>query len=258
MEPLIAIVIGVVTGVLIGGLGGGGGILVIPALIYSLGMSPQEATTASLVVVAFTTGITTLSQSRSGNVQWRLGIWVGVVGLPGAWAGTRINTGISPEALLIGLAVLMIGAAIVMFVKTLASEKPTNNAEGTDVSQVRWGRQRLLRIVGVGLVTGFLTGLFGVGGGFVIIPALVAVLGVSIHQAIATSVFIAAANSVSALAGRIGSVAVDWRIVIPLAVAAVLAALAGKAVAQRLPRSTLQRMFAVLLVIVAGYVLVRA
>ena len=100
---------------------------------------------------------------------------------------------------------------------------------------------------------GFLTGFFGVGGGFVIVPALVLVLGLPMQQAVGTSLLVVAANSATALASRAGVAHFDWAVIVPFTLAAMIATLLGKRVADRLPATRLKRGFAVLLVIVAVY-----
>ncbi|HEY0948652.1 sulfite exporter TauE/SafE family protein, partial [Nocardioides sp.] len=105
----------------------------------------------------------------------------------------------------------------------------------------------------VALLVGLLTGFFGVGGGFVVVPALVLVLGVPMQQAVGTSLLIVALNSGTSLLSRIGGPEVDWTVVLPFAVAAMVAAVLGKRVADRLPARRLAVGFAVLLILVAGY-----
>jgi hypothetical protein len=111
----------------------------------------------------------------------------------------------------------------------------------------------LIGIVAAGLAVGFLTGFFGVGGGFVIVPALVLVLGLPIQQAVGTSLLIAAANSATSLVARVGVAQFDWSVIIPFTLAAVAATLVGKQVADRLPARYLKVGFVALLVLVAGY-----
>src|SRR5699024_8803362 len=114
---------------------------------------------------------------------------------------------------------------------------------------------RVLRIVGAGLLVGFLTGFLGVGGGFVVVPALIAALGMAMPTAVGTSLVIIALNSAVSLAARTGSNAFDWALILPFTLAAVLGSFGGRAVTDRLPARRLTQIFALLLLAVAAYVL---
>jgi uncharacterized membrane protein YfcA len=115
-----------------------------------------------------------------------------------------------------------------------------------------------VKIVGAGLLVGFLTGFFGVGGGFVIVPALVMVLGYEMPYAVGTSLLIIAITSAASLAARAGSETFHWAVIIPFTAAAIAGSLAGKQVADKVPNATLTRAFVALLLAVAGYVAIRS
>lgn len=114
----------------------------------------------------------------------------------------------------------------------------------------------MTKVVLAALGVGFLTGLFGVGGGFVIVPALVLVLGLTMPAAAGTSLLVIAINSAASLAARSGQAHLDWALIIPLTATAMLGAIAGKSIADRLPAAILNRSFAILLLAVAAYVAV--
>ena len=107
-------------------------------------------------------------------------------------------------------------------------------------------------------MVGFLTGLLGVGGGFIIVPALVMVLGYPMPIAVGTSLLVIAINSATALAARVGHQTFHWSVIVPFTVAAVAGSLVGHRVAERVRPETLARAFSVLLVAIAGYVAVRS
>jgi uncharacterized membrane protein YfcA len=117
----------------------------------------------------------------------------------------------------------------------------------------RWTPGRIGKVGGAGLAVGFMTGFFGVGGGFVIVPALTLALGMSMPQAVATSLVVIAINSAGALLARAGTAQFDWAVVVPFTLAAVAGSLGGKKITDRVSGATLTRAFAVLLIGVAVY-----
>ena len=244
-----AVALGAVIGLLLGALGGGGSVLTVPALVLLLGVSAQEATTASLVVVGVTALVAAGGHARHGQVRWRAGLLVGLAGIPASVAGSWANRQVDERVLLLAFAAVMVVAATGMLLRG-----PGDEPGEAPASTVR----RWWHVLPVGLLVGALTGFLGVGGGFVVVPALVLVLRLPMAAAVGTSLLVIAANSAVALAARAGGPAPDWDVVAPFAAAAVVAALLGERVAHRLPASSLSRGFAVLLLLVAGWVGVRA
>ena len=266
-----ALGLGVVIGLVIGALGGGGSVLTVPVLVFALGLGAQEATTASLVIVGITAAVAALGHARSGHTRWRTGLTIAAAGVPASVLGSYLNRSIEENALLLAFAALMLVAAAGMLVRTDPDDEPPDptptTAPGagsagttTAVRQPQQHTQRLvwLRLAGAGLLIGFLTGFFGVGGGFVIVPVLVVALGFSMPAAVGTSLLVIALNSGVALAARSLQGGFAWDVIVPFTAAAVAGSLLGKQVADRLPSAILTRAFAVLLVLVAAYVAVRA
>ena len=285
MIALEAVLLGLVIGAVLGGLGGGGAILTVPALVYLLDQPAQAATTGSLVIVGLSALTGVLPQARSGHVHWRLGLTFGLVGLPATWLGSRLNHHVDEDVLLLGFSLLMLAAATAMLTdragrprreqrsapSTAAQDRAQDRAQdpapGADRrpqatatlarpdAPGRRTRSHLspVGVVATALLVGLLTGFFGVGGGFVVVPALVVVLGMRMQQAVGTSLLVVALNSGTALLSRLGGPEVDWSVVLPFALAAMLAAVLGKQLADRLPARRLTVGFAVLLILVAGY-----
>jgi uncharacterized membrane protein YfcA len=252
---LAALALGAAIGLVLGALGGGGSVLTVPALVFVLGLTAQAATTASLVIVGITAVVAAVGHARSGHVQWRSGLLLAAAGVPASLGGTALNRLVSENLLLLAFAVLMLLAAAGMLIQ------PPKNASDTDgqAAGQRDGSRRLwLRLMLAGLLIGALTGFFGVGGGFVIVPVLVVALSFPIASAVGTSLVVIALNAGVALAARIGQAELDWGVIVPFTAAAVLASLGGTRLADRLPATTLTRAFAALLVLVAVYVAVRA
>lgn len=282
MQLVEVLLLGVAIGAVLGGLGGGGAILTVPALVYVIGQGAQEATTASLVIVGLTALVGVLSYTSGSQVRWRLALTFGLVGFPATWAGTQLNHQVDPDVLLLGFAVLMCVAAAAMLSDRGQGGTTPEPDGGANVS-ARTGRpggvtlagdgsaggvalaartthkpspvERLpvAAVVATALAVGLVTGFFGVGGGFVVVPALVLVLRLPMRQAVGTSLLIVALNSATSLVSRLPSATFDWAVIVPFTLAAMLATLAGKRVAGRLPARTLKKGFATLLVLVALY-----
>lgn len=258
----VAVVAGALIGVSMGALGGGGSILAVPVLVYALYLDPQSATTASLVIVGVTATAASVSHARAGRVDWRAALVFGVLAVPASIGGSFANRLVDPQVLLLAFAALMLLAAAAMYRRSrrtapAAPAAPATPATPTEVPAPR-GAVDLVQVVAVALVVGFLTGFLGVGGGFLIVPALVLAMGFGMPTAVGTSLVIISVTSAAALVERLGHGAVAWAVVIPFTAAAVAGALAGKRLSDRVSGAALTRAFAVLLVVVAGYVAVRA
>lgn len=251
MSILAAVGLGLLIGTVLGGLGGAGAILTVPALVYLLGQSAQDATTSSLVIVGLTAIVGAADHARSGQVHWRTSISFGVAGIGTAFAGTALNRRVEEHVLLFGFSAVMVLAAGGL----LSCARPAFDVASRRTQRRRPGRMVLVaKVVLVGLAVGFLTGFLGVGGGFVIVPALVLALGFPMPAAVGTSLVIIAINSAVSLAARAGQVHFDWALIVPFTIAAMAGSFAGKTIADRLPNATLNRAFAVLLLVVATYI----
>jgi uncharacterized membrane protein YfcA len=278
----VAAALGLVMGVVVGGLGGGGGVLTVPALVYALGQSAQDATTSSVIIVGITAVVGAVARIRGGGVDWRTGIAFGVVGIPAAYLGTVLNRHVSQPVLLLAFAALTIAAAAAMLLTGRSkhdtdaagsndhagpdcpgTDTPEDGPEvaggGTTVAARPDTRRRALggtivKVVVFGAAVGFLTGFLGVGGGFLVVPALVIVLRMPMTLAIGTSLLIIVLNSISSVASRFGAMHLDWKVIVPFTVAAVIGTLIGKRGADKLSGATLARAFAVLLVLVGLFV----
>lgn len=237
---------GGVTGLSLGALGGGGSVLAVPALMYLLGFTPAAAATASLVVVAVTSLTALGAHARAGTVRWGAGALFAAAGLLPAAVGGAVS-GRLPAAVLTG------AFAVTAAVAALRMLRPSAAVRHEDVP-VRPGR-----VVRAGAGLGAVTGVLGVGGGFLAVPALVSVVGLRMRAAVGTSLLVITVNSLVALAARAGSaVSVDWAAVGPFAAAAVLGAWDGKRLAGKVSGGTLQRIFAYVLLAVAVFMLADA
>ncbi|MGW0084824.1 sulfite exporter TauE/SafE family protein [Streptomyces sp. NPDC003393] len=241
---VLALLAGAVIGLALGGLGGGGSVLAVPALIYLLRFTPAEATTAGLIIVGVTSVSALTGHARDGNVAWRTGLLFALAGLvPAVIAGAAAAR--LPESL---LTVAFAGTA------ALAALRMLRPARTEPSGRIRPGRAGAAG-AGLGAVTGFL----GVGGGFLAVPALVGVLGLTMRRAVGTSLLVITVNSLAALAARAGTgTPLHWAVVAPFTAAAVLGAWDGKRLSKRIQGAALQSVFAYVLLAVAAFMLVDA
>ncbi|MFB9905431.1 sulfite exporter TauE/SafE family protein [Allokutzneria oryzae] len=247
-----ALGLGAVIGVLLGVFGGGGSILAVPALVYGVGLPLSAAVPTSLLVVGISSAVAVLPRLRARQVRWRIAAVVGTVGAAAALGGTAVNRLLDPRVVLLGFAVVMIIAGARM----LRDDDHAGGDCALPGSEVNW-RSCLPKSIGVGVVVGFLTGLFGVGGGFLIIPALVVLLGLPAPVATGTSLVVIVLNSAAGFAAHIGEVELDYSLAGAFALAAVVGALAAGHLAIRLPADRLRRGFAYLVFAVAVFVAVQ-
>lgn len=273
MTGIVAGVLGLVVGLVIGALGGGGGVLSVPALVYALGQDAHAATTGSIVIVGIISVVGVLSRLRDRTIDWRTGLAFGAVGLPTAWAGSVLNRAVPQPVLLLSFAGLTLAVAALMLVRggdareepaaatgpagrSVPAEDGPAGPDGRTALLVRPHRRalavRTAKVLAAGSLIGFLTGFLGVGGGFLVVPALVVLLGMGMPAAIGTSLLVLTLNAAGSLAARAGHLQPDWTVLGPFVAVAVLGALAGKLVADRLSAAALNRSFAVLLLLVGG------
>lgn len=256
MTFVLAVAAGLVIGVVVGALGGGGAILAVPVLVYLLGEDPRQATTSSLVVVGSSALVGMVGHLRAGRVRVADGLVFGVLGVAGAWLGSLAATGIDPALLMAAFAALLAVVAGTMVGRALRG-RGDGAVEPRPVLQrhplrVHW--PRLAGLVVAATVVGLLTGFFGVGGGFMIVPALVLVLGFGMKPAVGTSLLVIVVNSAAALAARLGTgVELDVPLVAVFTAAAVVGSILGGRVTNAVEPRTLNIAFAALLVAVAAY-----
>ncbi|MFF5106356.1 sulfite exporter TauE/SafE family protein [Streptomyces sp. NPDC000134] len=244
---ILALIAGAVVGLALGALGGGGSVLAVPALIYLLGFTPAAATTAGLIIVTATSLTALYAHSRTGNVRWKVGALFAAAGLlPAAAAGAAASRLPQP--------VLTAAFAAVAALAAVRMLRPGRAATGPAA-----GEARPVKAAGTGAGLGALTGLLGVGGGFLAVPALVTVVALEMQAAVGTSLLVISANSLASLATRGATTAgADWAVIGPFTGAAILGAWDGRRLAAKVTGDLLQRTFAVVLLTVAAFMLVDA
>jgi uncharacterized membrane protein YfcA len=253
---LLASPLGLLIGLALGALGSGGSVLAVPALVYAAGETPQAATATSLLLVGTAAAVGLRTHARAGRVRFGTGTVFGLVGVGGSLAGTALNRRIDPDMLLLAFSGLMLLAAWRM---VTACPSCTRAGEARELaaspssSPRPWTPARAVLVLAIGTAVGFLTGLFGVGGGFVVVPALTLVLGFAMPEAIGTSLLVVAINSMIALAARLGGAHIDWLLAAAFTAAAVAGAQLGGRLAGRLDPERSLRIFAAGLIVLAAY-----
>jgi uncharacterized membrane protein YfcA len=261
----LALPIGLLIGLSLGALGGGGSILTVPALVYLLGQDPRAATTGSLLIVGVTAVAGMAAHHRAGRVRVVQGLVFGVLGIAGAYVGSKLSATVAPAVLLAAFSVLMLVVAAMMVVRRRAAaggEVEVSSLDGP-VLQLRptfaCACPQVLKVVVTASAVGLLTGFFGVGGGFVVVPALVLALGFTMPVAVGTSLLVIAINSTSALVSRMGTgVHLDWALIGVFTLAAIVGSVLGGRLATRVRPERLTAAFTALLVVVALYTAVRS
>ena len=248
---ITALALGLIVGVLLGLVGGGGSILAVPALVYGVGLPLSEAIPTSLIVVGAASAVAVLPRLRHG-VNWRLAAIIGTAGVATAYLGALVNRMMDPQVLLVAFAVIMVVAGVRMFLTTRAAGGPCALPDGG----TNW-RSCLPKALATGAVVGFLTGLLGVGGGFLIVPALTLILGLPMGPTIGTSLVIIVINSAAGFASHVSDIEIDWAVTGSFAASAMIASLGAGRLGRRLPDVVLKRGFAVLVLIAAAYVAVQ-
>lgn len=242
---IIGLILSAMIGLSLGLIGGGGSILTVPILVYLLGVVPHEAVGMSLAVVGATSILGSYMHWRRGNVDISSGLLFGISGIIGALLGSPLTKLVSPEALLLIFGLLMLVVAVSMIWR--------RNHEIHDAPHRPHPVQGIFAGLGVGVLTGFL----GVGGGFLIVPALVFFGGLPMKKAIGTSLFVIFLNCAAGLAGHMTQNVFDWQLTGIVMALAVSGAVVGTVLSHRIAARRLQSMFAVLVLGVAAFLVAK-
>ncbi|MEM8599505.1 MAG: TSUP family transporter [Bacteroidota bacterium] len=246
---LYALLGAVAIGLVLGLLGSGGSILTVPVLVYLAGEPDKVAIAESLAIVGAIAAVGAIPYARQKSVDWRSVGWFGVPGILGTYLGAALSAYVSGPVQLALFAVVMLLAAGLML-------RGRKAVEGDRPRQAAW------KIMIEGLAVGVLTGLVGVGGGFLIVPALVLLGGLSMRVAVGTSLLIIAAKStvgfwkyVDVLA--VDGLVVDWQLIGVFAAIGIVGATVGNRISQHVPQAMLRRVFAVFLLVMGVGILAR-
>lgn len=247
MTLVLALVFGLLIGVLLGMIGGGGSILTVPILVYVLGLDVHDATATSLVIVGATSLFGLAPHARQGRLAYRTALIFGGIGIAGSIAGTALSDRVSGPVLLV-----LFGAIMLVVAGRMARKK--SQATATEESREAAGK---LPVLLAGLATGFMTGFFGVGGGFLIVPVLTLMLRLPMRLAIGTSLAIIVINSAAGIVARGGMDGIDYPLALAFIAGGGAGAIAGGNLAGRVNERRLATGFAVLIATVGIYLMLR-
>lgn len=257
----MAFIIGLAVGIIVGALGAGGGILAVPILVYLLHQDPQDAAAASLMIVGVTALVALPGRWRAGDVRVKDGLIFGALSAIGSLLGGLLSRFVSSDVLMSLFAVLLVAVGLVMLRRARLTRKEERliaaGREDEIVRKATWAAAArdshgLLLLIVSATLTGFLTGFFGVGGGFAVVPMLVLVMAFGMKQASGTSLLVMVIASVAGLASRLGAdIHIDWPVIALFAVGSSLGGVLGGPLTKRVPSSVLTLVFALLLLGVA-------
>lgn len=232
---------GFAIGLALGLLGGGGSILTVPVLVYVVGQTPQAAVVASLMIVGTNSAMGAFFHRLHGTLNWRVALLFGGSGMGTAYLAAGLSAAVSPNLLMIFFALLMLAVAGLM----LGQKRPADD-------QARF--KGLTITILSGAAVGVLTGFLGVGGGFLIVPALVMLVGLPMAQAVGTSLIIITMNSLAGFLGHLHGQQFDMATVVVIAIFAltgIAGAFTGTRLAKRLHPDRLRQLFAIFVILLA-------
>ena len=245
MQSVLSVVFGGLVGLLLGLVGGGGSILTVPILVYVIGLDVQAATATSLAIVGASALAGAIPHARAGRVNVHVAVFFGLFGVVGAFAGTWLNQRVAGPVILLTFGLLMLAVAARMW-----SRRPVTATGGATTDQ---GKTLNWKIPLAGLLVGLLTGFFGVGGGFLIVPALALALGLPMAAAVGTSLAIIAINAVSGLAAHAGTLELDVAVAALFIAGGLAGGLIGGRFAGHVDEKLLARGFALLVSLIGAY-----
>ena len=279
---ILSIFVGLGVGIVVGALGAGGGILSVPVLVYLLGQEPHAASMGSLVIVGLTALVSIIPRQREGHIRWRDGLIFGLLSSIGTICGSRISVYVPSDILMILFSILLAVVGVLMLNKAVRARRLEREEECEEQriqnkqiesneqkaaqkneylardpnhrskQKTSNAKQSLLLLMLCSSLTGLLTGFFGVGGGFAVVPMLVLALGFSVREASSTSLIVMIIASAVGLISRVDAhIHVDWIVVLSFAAASMLGGLIGAPASRHVRESTLTMLFGILLLVVA-------
>ena len=241
---LLAFALAALVGISLGLLGGGGSILTVPILVYVVHVPPREAIAMSLAVVGTVSLVGAAGHWRQHNVIPRVALLFGAIAMAGSYLGSRLAALLDPALQLFLFALVMLAAAVMMLRPRPATPRSRLPHVGA--------------VVPVALGVGILTGLIGVGGGFLIVPALVLLTGIEMKKAVGTSLLVIAMNCAAGLVGYLGHVRLDVGILASFIGAALAGTVIGTRLVRFISQDALKRFFGVFLIVMAAFILYRS
>lgn len=252
---LLTFGLAMVIGLLLGLLGGGGSILTVPMLVYVLHVEPKLAIVTSFVVVGTSSLLALIPHARRGSVCWKSGVWFGIAGMVGAFGGGRMAAQFSSDGLmsLFGLVSLVTGMLML-----LGKRDAVQGAGESGSPRICPLRVPVMRVLFDGFFVGALTGMVGVGGGFLIVPALALLVGLPMQGAVGTSLLIIVMNALAGLSGYSGHVTLEPSLTLLVGAGTIAGSALGAWLSAYVKPEALRKGFGVMVVLVAAYVLSQA
>lgn len=242
---ILTLSLAVVIGLSLGLIGGGGSILTVPILLYAAELEPKAAIATSLIVVGATSAAALVPHARAGYVRWRIGLTFGATAMVGAFAGGWVAQYIPAWILLLAFAGIMLATAAAML-------------RGREVAAVEPRAPLPFHFVALeGVLVGAFTGMVGAGGGFLVVPALVLLGGLSMREAIGTSLLVIAMKSMAGFAGYAAHVPIDYPLAAAVIGAAIAGAMLGALVGKRVSAAQLRTAFGWFVVVMGLYMIGR-
>ena len=242
---MIGYLFAILIGLALGTLGGGGSILTVPVLVYALGYDPKLSIAMSLPIVGTAALVGVVSHWRAGNVRLQTAAIFGSVAMVGSYTGARASQLLTGRVQLLILGVVMVAASVSML----------RSAAGSTLHEDATAPAHPVLMLSVGFGVGMLTGVIGIGGGFLIVPALVILGKVPMKSAVGTSLLVIAMNSLSGYLGHHGEGDVPWDFVVRFTAVAIIGIVAGTALVKHISTRQLKRAFALLLIVIGVLVL---
>ncbi len=233
-------------GAVFGLFGAGGSILLVPILVYALHLPIKSALATSLLILMITASVATLAHARSRNVSWWLGLRCAAFGMVAAYLGGRVAEFIPERVLLTMFASFVVVASLAMM-----RRRPVE-AHAVDPRSIPMGK-----MIAVGAALGFFTGMMGVSGGFLLVPALVLLCGIDVKIAVGTSLLLIALNSTGGFLGFVAHEPVEWQTTLVIAAFNAVGSLVGERLGKRLPGYQLRPAFGAFLLLVGAAMVVQ-
>ena len=241
-QTILAVCSGGVVGLLLGATGGGGSLIAIPLLVYVVGIPVQHATAMSLVVVGYSALFGAWSENRHGNVKGLIALLFSSTGMVGAWLGAQGHRLVHEDVILLVFGVLLVSISFWISWPGNHGHEKDSRAECAQHCTVGCAVKALTIGFGVGLLTGF----FGIGGGFVIVPVLMFVMGFPVRMAVGSSFLIIALTSIGGIIGHLDLNHLDVQLTGLVILGSLLGMLLGTQVAKTMREKTLRTSFAML------------
>jgi len=224
-------------------MGGGGSLLTVPALVYLVGQTPQAAVTTSLAIVGANSLMGASFHRSQGTLNWKVALSFGGAGMLMAYLTAGLSNLMSEAALLVAFAIIMLLVGGLMLTRS------------KDDAAAVYTPRPLMVVIASGAGVGLMTGILGVGGGFLIVPALVMLVGLPMQMAVGTSLIIIAMNSLAGFLGHAGEGSFNMTLTVIFTAAGLAGTFAGSRLNKRLPAGRLQRVFAWFVIALALFLL---